>query len=84
MSSLQQVYAGCNMLNIKKVIERTGLGRSTIYAMQNPKSDYYDPSFPHSVTISRGRVAWVDIQIDAWIASKIQQSQQSGNEQDRK
>jgi prophage regulatory protein len=81
MSSQQQVYAGCQMLNIKKVIERTGLGRSTIYAMQDPKSEYYDDSFPKKVPLTIGRVAWVDIEIDAWIASKIQQSRQTGDDQ---
>lgn len=59
------------MLPIKEVCYYTGLGQSTIYNLLDKKSDYYDPSFPERVTLTKGRVAWIESEIAEWINSKI-------------
>ncbi len=59
------------MLNITMVIELTGLSRSTIYEMINPKSKYYEPAFPKKVNLTTNRVAWVASEINDWIESRI-------------
>lgn len=67
MSSNEYQY---RIFNIKAVIEITALSRSTIYALINPKSDYYDPSFPKRVVISQKRIGWLAIEIHQWIEDK--------------
>lgn len=59
------------MINIKDVINQTGLSRSTIYEMMNPKSNYYDASFPKQVNLTVNRVGWVATEVNEWIESKI-------------
>lgn len=64
------------ILNIKAVIEITALSRSTIYELMNPKSKYYDVSFPKPIRLTEVRVGWVSQEIDDWIESKIAQRQE--------
>lgn len=59
------------MLPIKEVCYYTGLGQSTIYNLLDKKSDYYDPTFPERITLTKGRVAWIESEIAEWIKSKI-------------
>lgn len=59
------------IINIKLVIQLTGLSRSTIYEMLKPKSKYYDPTFPKKVELTVGRVGWVAKEISDWIDSKV-------------
>ena len=61
------------ILNIKAVIEITALSRSTIYELMNPKSKYYDVSFPKSIRLTEVRVGWVSQEIYDWLESKIAQ-----------
>ncbi len=60
------------MLNIKQVIEYTGLSRSTIYEMIDEHSNRYDPTFPKKVQLSKVRIAWVAEEIADWIQAKIE------------
>ncbi|MDM7322456.1 MAG: AlpA family transcriptional regulator [Gammaproteobacteria bacterium] len=52
------------LLRLPKVIEITGLGRSTIYRLMG------SGEFPHQVAISRGAVGWRKSDIEAWIESR--------------
>jgi prophage regulatory protein len=52
------------LLRLDAVKEITGLSRSTIYA---------DPSFPKPCKIGERAVAWVEEEIRAWVAAKIEQ-----------
>jgi prophage regulatory protein len=52
------------LLRLDTVREITGLSRSTIYA---------DPTFPKPCKIGERAVAWVEEEIEAWVASKIGQ-----------
>ena len=61
------------ILNIKAVIELTALSRSTIYELINPKSKYYDVSFPKPIRLTEVRVGWVSQEIYDWLESKIAQ-----------
>jgi len=51
-------------LRLPKVIERTGLSRSSIYAMID------DGLFPSPVRIGRRAVAWRETDVDAWAAGR--------------
>ena len=59
------------MLPLKQVMHYTALSSTTIYEMLNEKSDRYDPTFPVQVKLSKGRVAWVEREVAAWIESKM-------------
>ena len=75
LNATQPVIEQCNhipqLLSIKKVIEYTGISRSTIYAMGDVNSDQYDPTFPKKLQLTQVRVAWVASEIAEWIESKI-------------
>ena len=64
------------ILNIKAVIEITALSRSTIYEMMNPKSKYYDSTFPKPVRLTEIRVGWVSQEIYDWLELKIAQREE--------
>ena len=59
------------MLPLKEVTYHTGLSSTTIYDMLDKKSKRYDPTFPIQVKLSKGRVAWVESEVAAWIESKM-------------
>ncbi|WP_323908526.1 helix-turn-helix transcriptional regulator [Aeromonas caviae] len=54
-----------SLLRIKVVLARTGLSRSTMYAM------IADGRFPAPVKLSVRCVAWPSDQVDAWVAERI-------------
>lgn len=67
------------IIRLKRVLELTGLSRSTIYDRINPKSKRYDASFPKSVRLgsplTAGAVGWIESEIQYWIEQRIQDSQ---------
>ena len=54
------------LIRIKEVMERTGLGRSTVYKYMNLGL------FPKSVNLTSRAVAWVESEVDAWIQNSIE------------
>lgn len=57
------------ILRRKQVQARTGLGRSSIYALMK------SGRFPPSIKISARAVGWIESDIDDFIASRIAASQ---------
>ncbi|MEQ9546418.1 MAG: AlpA family transcriptional regulator [Marinobacter sp.] len=55
------------ILRLSEVRARTGLPRSTIYALQSKGE------FPHSIKLSNhgSAVGWLESEIDDWIQSRI-------------
>jgi prophage regulatory protein len=49
----------------KEVCRRTSLSRASLYRLMS------DGSFPRPVTLHGVRKAWIESEIDAWIASRI-------------
>lgn len=60
------------ILRMRQVMARTGLARSTIYEHIRNKR------FPNQVTLGPHSVGWVERDIDAWIAERIEASRQVG------
>ncbi|MFT6449248.1 MAG: prophage regulatory protein [Oleispira sp.] len=54
-------------LRLADVIDRTGLGRSTIYKLMT------EDDFPPNVSLGARAVAWVEQEIEDWIFSRIAQ-----------
>ena len=53
------------LIRRKEVQTKTGLGASSIYAMMQ------QGTFPKAVNISERRVAWIESEVDTWIAERI-------------
>lgn len=70
---IQTTFVMNKIINIKQVIEFTGLSRATIYSLLDPKSDYYDSTFPKQVRLTTNRVGWSAFEINVWIESKLAQ-----------
>ena len=52
-------------ISLKKVLDLTSLSRTSLYRLQAAGT------FPRSVQISEGRVAFLESEIEAWIAERI-------------
>lgn len=59
---------GNRFLRLNQVKNQTGLSRSTIYNKMN-KGD-----FPRSIKLGERAVAWIELEIEEWINSKIAES----------
>ena len=66
-----QTFQINQILNIKQLIEITGLSRATIYSLLDSKSKYYDASFPQQIHLTSNRVGWVAHEVNTWIDQKI-------------
>jgi prophage regulatory protein len=54
-----------NLIRLARVVEKTGRSKPTIYR---------DQTFPKPVKIGARAVAWVESEIDDWIAAQIAKS----------
>lgn len=72
-SSKQTVFVMYKIINLKQVIDFTGLSRATIYNLLDPKSEYYDSTFPKQIRLSTNRVGWSALEINTWIETKLAQ-----------
>jgi prophage regulatory protein len=52
------------MLRLSQVVERVGLGRTTIYALQKAGQ------FPHSVALTVNSVRWIEAEVEGWLAKR--------------
>ncbi|WP_075709657.1 AlpA family transcriptional regulator [Vibrio panuliri] len=52
-------------LKLKEVMQKTALSRSAIYRKMN------DGEFPQSVSLGDRAVAWVESEVDEWMAGKL-------------
>lgn len=54
------------LIRLPQVIERTTLSRSSIYEMMS------NGTFPKPVKLSLRANGWIEAEIDAWLASRIE------------
>ena len=57
-----------NLLRLQQVMDRTGLGRSSIYAMASKGE------FPKPIKIELRSSAWLENEIRDWVRDKILES----------
>lgn len=69
--SKNQQIENRRLIRRKEVQNKTGLGASSIYAMMK------QGKFPKSIILSERRVAWLESDIDQWIAERINSSETS-------
>lgn len=63
--SKKQPNDNLRLIRRKEVQSKTGLGASSIYA------EMAKGLFPKPIQLSERRVAWVESEIDTWIAERI-------------
>lgn len=66
------VVALRKILRMKQLKERTGLSSSTLNELMNPRSRYFDPTFPPKIRLSSRAVGYSESALDAWLASRAQ------------
>ena len=61
-------------LRMSDLEEKIGLRRSSIYNLMNPKSKYFDPTFPKPVKLTdNGRSKrWCRLEVEAWMLSRLE------------
>lgn len=63
------------LLRLPEVLEALQMSRSSAYARLDPKSKYFDPTFPRPISLSpsggRG-IAWVSSEVEAWIQQQVE------------
>lgn len=64
-TSKNQKIENNRLIRRKEVQEKTGLGASSIYAMMA------QGAFPKPLQLSERRVAWIESDIDSWVAERI-------------
>jgi prophage regulatory protein len=64
-------------LRLPAVLERCGHKRSTLYLA------VAQGRFPKPVNIGERAVAWVESEIDAWIAARVAESRQAATAKDK-
>jgi len=45
--------------------------------MNDPRSPYYDPSFPKRIKIGNQRVGWLKAEVEDWLRAKIERRDNS-------
>ena len=58
------------ILRLKRLKEKTGMAGSSIYNKLNPRSKYYDETFPKPIRLGLGAVGWIEAEVDAWITAR--------------
>ncbi len=66
-----QTFQMNQIINLKDVIQVTGLSRATIYNIMDERHKQYDPTFPKQAKFTIGRVGWSAFEINQWIESKL-------------
>ncbi|MEB1978863.1 AlpA family phage regulatory protein [Xanthomonas campestris pv. campestris] len=58
------------VLRHEELESKTGLSRSTLYAMRNKNSPYYDASVPKAVRLSRRSIGFYEHEVDQWLIER--------------
>jgi prophage regulatory protein len=58
------------ILRLKRMKVKTGLSGSTIYNKLNPRSKYYDETFPKPIRLGLGAVGWIEQEVEFWLTSR--------------
>lgn len=59
------------IIRLPAVLRMTGKSKSSQYAMLNPQSPTYDPTFPKSISIGLRAKGWLEQEIIDWLQLKM-------------
>jgi prophage regulatory protein len=60
------------ILRLRRLKEKTGISRSSVYNKLNPRSKYYDATFPKPIRLGAASVGWLEADVEAWLVSRPQ------------
>lgn len=58
------------VIKISDVVKIGGICRSAIYNKLNPRSPYYDPTFPLPIKLGASSVGWLKHEVEAWLMAQ--------------
>lgn len=58
------------ILRIKRLKEKVDLSGASIYNKLNPRSKYYDPTFPKPIRLGLASVGWIESEVDSWLEAR--------------
>ncbi len=64
-------HQSARFIRMQDVKKKIGVSRSTVYDWINPKSPRFDNSFPKPVRLGINSIAWVDSELEDWLAKRI-------------
>lgn len=59
------------ILRIRALKQKLSISESSIYNKLNPKSKYFDKTFPRPIRLSPGCVGWVLAEVEEYIEARI-------------
>lgn len=59
-----------------RVPEKLDISSATLALWLNPKSAYFDDSFPKEIQLSANVIGFYEAEIDAWLASRVKLKKQ--------
>lgn len=62
--------SGKRVVRMKDASKKLGRCVSGIYKMLDPKSPYFDPSFPRTIRLSQNSVGFYEDELDTWLESR--------------
>jgi prophage regulatory protein len=68
---IQSSQSPFSILRKQALCQRIGLSPAHVYAMLDPKSPSYDPSFPHQIRLGAAAVGWLEHEVQAWLESRV-------------
>jgi prophage regulatory protein len=69
------------ILRKRQLCARIGLSSAQIYAMLDPKSPSYDPTFPTQVRLGASAVGWLEHEVQDWLEARIKLSREDKEQQ---
>jgi prophage regulatory protein len=72
-SELASSSAPIHVLRLPQVCRTTGLGRSMIYQLEA------EDQFPRRIKLGRRAVGWIEVEVQQWLAQRIQDSRLSSD-----
>ena len=66
-----QTFQMNQLINIHQAVDIVAVARTTLNALTDEFSPYYDPTFPKKVKITQNRIGWSAWEINQWIESKL-------------
>lgn len=61
------------VLRVGHMKEKLAISVASLYNKLNPRSKYYDATFPRPIRLSagpRGAVGWLESEVDGWLISR--------------
>ncbi|WP_137173014.1 AlpA family transcriptional regulator [Massilia sp. HP4] len=71
------------ILRKRELCSRIGLSSAQIYAMLDPKSSSYDPTFPKQIRLGASAVGWLEHEVQGWLEARVKLSREDKEEQQK-